>query len=97
MLEFDGQALDPAIVSAQPMKPGQTVDLQQIGCPASELRSVSHYSDKIPTRLLSVVQLSSHLVMHLNVFMIFFFPSEPLRDQTSSDECSVRTGIHTGE
>lgn len=40
MLEFDGQALDPAIVSAQPMKPGQTVDLQQMGCPASELRSV---------------------------------------------------------
>ncbi|XP_075877926.1 caprin-1a isoform X2 [Nelusetta ayraudi] len=34
MLEFDGQALDPAIVSAQPMKPGQTVDLQQMGCAA---------------------------------------------------------------
>uniref|UniRef100_UPI0037E89D78 caprin-1a isoform X2 n=1 Tax=Semicossyphus pulcher TaxID=241346 RepID=UPI0037E89D78 len=33
VLEFDGQALDPAIVSAQPMKPGQTVDLQQMGCP----------------------------------------------------------------
>ncbi|KAM4631123.1 caprin-1a isoform 2-T2 [Polymixia lowei] len=32
MLEFDGQALDPAIVSAQPMKPAQTVDLQQMGC-----------------------------------------------------------------
>ncbi|XP_061830921.1 caprin-1-like isoform X3 [Nerophis lumbriciformis] len=30
MLEFDGQALDPAIVSAQPMKPVQTVDLQQM-------------------------------------------------------------------
>uniref|UniRef100_A0A8C6PFZ5 Cell cycle associated protein 1a n=1 Tax=Nothobranchius furzeri TaxID=105023 RepID=A0A8C6PFZ5_NOTFU len=27
MLEFDGQALDPAIVSAQPMKPLQAVDL----------------------------------------------------------------------
>lgn len=36
MLEFDGQALDPAIVSAQPMKPVQTVDLQQMGCPSSE-------------------------------------------------------------
>ncbi|CAJ1049710.1 caprin-1a isoform X3 [Xyrichtys novacula] len=33
VLEFDGQALDPAIVSAQPMKSVQTVDLQQIGCP----------------------------------------------------------------
>ncbi|KAK7913303.1 hypothetical protein WMY93_013514 [Mugilogobius chulae] len=30
ILEFDGQALDPAIVSAQPMKPAQSVDLQQI-------------------------------------------------------------------
>ncbi|CAL9701622.1 unnamed protein product [Knipowitschia caucasica] len=28
ILEFDGQALDPAIVSAQPMKPAQTMDLQ---------------------------------------------------------------------
>ncbi|XP_074523392.1 caprin-1a isoform X2 [Halichoeres trimaculatus] len=35
VLEFDGQALDPAIVSAQPMKPVQTVDLQQMGCPPS--------------------------------------------------------------
>nr|XP_057933454.1 caprin-1-like isoform X2 [Doryrhamphus excisus] len=35
MLEFDGQALDPAIVSAQPMKPVQTVDLQQMACASS--------------------------------------------------------------
>ncbi|XP_032416924.1 caprin-1a isoform X8 [Xiphophorus hellerii] len=34
MLEFDGQALDPAIVSAQPMKALQTVDLQQMGGPS---------------------------------------------------------------
>lgn len=32
MLEFDGQALDPAIVLAQPMKPAQSVDLQQMSC-----------------------------------------------------------------
>ncbi|KAJ8396680.1 hypothetical protein AAFF_G00015180 [Aldrovandia affinis] len=32
MLEFDGQALDPAIVSAQPMKPGQSMDLPQMVC-----------------------------------------------------------------
>uniref|UniRef100_A0A8C7FQM7 Cell cycle associated protein 1a n=1 Tax=Oncorhynchus kisutch TaxID=8019 RepID=A0A8C7FQM7_ONCKI len=31
MLEFDGHALDPAIVLAQPMKPAQSVDLQQMG------------------------------------------------------------------
>lgn len=52
MLEFDGQALDPAIVSAQPMKPGQTVDLQQMGCPTSELHSVS-YS---PHQILSTIK-----------------------------------------
>ncbi|XP_072236763.1 caprin-1a isoform X2 [Leuresthes tenuis] len=34
IIEFDGQALDPAIVSAQPMKPVQTVDLQQMGGPS---------------------------------------------------------------
>lgn len=33
MLEFDGQAIDPAIVSAQPMKPTQNIDLQQMVCP----------------------------------------------------------------
>lgn len=69
MLEFDGQALDPAIVSAQPMKPGQTVDLQQMGCPASERRSVFHCSSKIPPNLLSVVKLFSHLVMHFIVHL----------------------------
>lgn len=52
MLEFDGQALDPAIVSAQPMKPGQTVDLQQMGCPTSELHSVPHS----PHRILSTIK-----------------------------------------
>ncbi|XP_062240811.1 caprin-1a isoform X2 [Platichthys flesus] len=34
VLEFDGQALDPAIVSAQPMKPAQSADLQQMSCPS---------------------------------------------------------------
>ncbi|XP_035009640.2 caprin-1a isoform X2 [Hippoglossus stenolepis] len=34
VLEFDGQALDPAIVSAQPMKPVPTADLQQMSCPS---------------------------------------------------------------
>lgn len=33
MLEFDGQAIDPAIVSAQPMKPTQNIDLPQMVCP----------------------------------------------------------------
>lgn len=46
MLEFDGQALDPAIVSAQPMKPVQSVDLQHLCCPSSELHLISLYSDR---------------------------------------------------
>ncbi|KAM4734094.1 LOW QUALITY PROTEIN: caprin-1b [Anableps anableps] len=33
MLEFDGQPIDPAIVSAQPMKPAQTMDVPQMVCP----------------------------------------------------------------
>ncbi|XP_036391239.1 caprin-1b isoform X1 [Megalops cyprinoides] len=33
MLEFDSQTLDPAIVSAQPMKAAQNVDLPQMVCP----------------------------------------------------------------
>ncbi|XP_034047217.1 caprin-1a isoform X5 [Thalassophryne amazonica] len=39
VLEFDGQALDPAIVSAQPMKPVQTVDLQQMTCTSAHSES----------------------------------------------------------
>ncbi|XP_061615601.1 caprin-1-like isoform X1 [Phyllopteryx taeniolatus] len=40
VLDFDGQALDPAIVSAQPMKPlVQTVDLQQLACASSPSKS----------------------------------------------------------
>lgn len=33
MLEFDNQALDPAIVSAQPMNPAQNLDMPQMVCP----------------------------------------------------------------
>lgn len=33
MLEFDGQPIDPAIVSAQPMKPAQNLDVSQMVCP----------------------------------------------------------------
>uniref|UniRef100_A0A8C4ZYX7 Cell cycle associated protein 1b n=1 Tax=Gadus morhua TaxID=8049 RepID=A0A8C4ZYX7_GADMO len=33
MLEFEGPPLDPAIVSAQPMKPPQIVDMPQMVCP----------------------------------------------------------------
>ncbi|CAL9696821.1 unnamed protein product [Knipowitschia caucasica] len=32
MLEFDGHSIDPAIVSAQPMKPAQNIDMPQMVC-----------------------------------------------------------------
>ncbi|XP_042338638.1 caprin-1a isoform X1 [Plectropomus leopardus] len=61
MLEFDGQALDPAIVSAQPMKPVQTVDLQQMGCPSV------HSESRLPqTSVVSGPQESSQASMSLS-------------------------------
>ncbi|XP_017159607.1 caprin-1a isoform X3 [Poecilia reticulata] len=56
MLEFDGQALDPAIVSAQPMKALQTVDLQQMGGPSI------HSEPRLPqTSTVSAPQESSQV------------------------------------
>jgi len=66
MLDFDGQALDPAIVSAQPMKPLQTLDLQQMGCPSSECRLIYHHSEHIlsHTLLLTVLSLFSYVCIY---------------------------------
>ncbi|KAM9766199.1 caprin-1a isoform 1-T1 [Menidia menidia] len=61
MIEFDGQALDPAIVSAQPMKPVQTVDLQQMGGP-----SIHSESRLPPTATLSGPQESSQASLSLS-------------------------------
>ncbi|XP_047435941.1 caprin-1a isoform X2 [Mugil cephalus] len=61
MLEFDGQALDPAIVSAQPMKPVQTVDMQQMGGPSI------HAESRLPqTTAVSGPQESSQTSMSLS-------------------------------
>ncbi|XP_063331111.1 caprin-1a isoform X1 [Pelmatolapia mariae] len=61
MLEFDGQALDPAIVSAQPMKPVQAVDLQQMGGP------LLHSESRLPqTAAVSGPQESSQASMSLS-------------------------------
>ncbi|XP_014905454.1 caprin-1-like isoform X1 [Poecilia latipinna] len=61
MLEFDGQALDPAIVSAQPMKALQTVDLQQMGGPSI------HSEPRLPqTSTVSAPQESSQTSMSLS-------------------------------
>ncbi|KAM8877430.1 caprin-1a isoform 1-T6 [Synchiropus picturatus] len=59
MLEFDGQALDPAIVSAQPMKPVQPVDLQQMTSPHSESRLPQMSSVAGPQESSQVFNLSA--------------------------------------
>ncbi|XP_051512318.1 caprin-1-like [Myxocyprinus asiaticus] len=39
MLDFDGQSLDPAIVSAQPMKPGASMDVPSMVCQSAHPES----------------------------------------------------------
>ncbi|XP_038139764.1 caprin-1a isoform X2 [Cyprinodon tularosa] len=56
------QVLDPAIVSAQPMKPLQTVDLQQMGGP-----TIAHSEQRLPqTNAVSGPQDSSQTSMSLS-------------------------------
>uniref|UniRef100_A0A8C7FCR6 Cell cycle associated protein 1 n=1 Tax=Oncorhynchus kisutch TaxID=8019 RepID=A0A8C7FCR6_ONCKI len=51
MLEFDGQLIDPAIVSAQPMKPAaQNIDLPQLGCPPVHLKSRLSPHNTVPVQ-----------------------------------------------
>uniref|UniRef100_A0A674AER4 Cell cycle associated protein 1a n=1 Tax=Salmo trutta TaxID=8032 RepID=A0A674AER4_SALTR len=51
MLEFDGHALDPAIVLAQPMKPAQSVDLQQMVHSESRLAQPSSVPESTQVNL----------------------------------------------
>ncbi|KAF7664622.1 hypothetical protein LDENG_00171410 [Lucifuga dentata] len=60
VLEFDGQALDPAIVSAKPMKPMQPVDLQLMSCTSNHSESGLHQTSAV-----SGPQESSQASMHL--------------------------------
>ncbi|KAM8939836.1 caprin-1 isoform 2-T2 [Pelodytes ibericus] len=57
MLEFENQAIDPAIVSAQPMNPGQNMDLPQMVCPPvhsePRLSQSNHVSDSTQVSLIS--------------------------------------------
>ncbi|XP_054632611.1 caprin-1b isoform X2 [Dunckerocampus dactyliophorus] len=50
MLEFDGQPIDPAIVSAQPMKPSQTMDLPQLVCPPVHPDSRLSHPNTVPVQ-----------------------------------------------
>uniref|UniRef100_A0A674AET9 Cell cycle associated protein 1a n=1 Tax=Salmo trutta TaxID=8032 RepID=A0A674AET9_SALTR len=62
MLEFDGHALDPAIVLAQPMKPAQSVDLQQMVHSESRLAQPS----SVPESTQYVTSLSPRPAPSLN-------------------------------
>ncbi|XP_067357844.1 caprin-1b isoform X2 [Channa argus] len=50
MLEFDGQPIDPAIVSAQPMKPAQNMDLPQMVCPQVHPESRLSQPNTVPVQ-----------------------------------------------
>ncbi|CAJ1056418.1 caprin-1b isoform X1 [Xyrichtys novacula] len=50
MLEFDGQPIDPAIVSAQPMKPTQNMDLPQMVCPPVHPESRLSQPNTVPVQ-----------------------------------------------
>lgn len=44
MLEYDGQPIDPAIVSAQPMKPAQNMEAPQMVCPPGKFQQTDKTS-----------------------------------------------------
>nr|XP_057943248.1 caprin-1b isoform X2 [Doryrhamphus excisus] len=50
MLDFDGQPIDPAIVSAQPMKSSQTVELPQLVCPPVHPESRLSHPNTVPVQ-----------------------------------------------
>ncbi|XP_041651929.1 caprin-1b isoform X1 [Cheilinus undulatus] len=50
MLEFDGQPIDPAIVSAQPMKPAQNMDMPQMVCPSVHPESRLSQPNTVPVQ-----------------------------------------------
>ncbi|XP_034541329.1 caprin-1b isoform X2 [Notolabrus celidotus] len=50
MLEFDGQPIDPAIVSAQPMKAAQNMDLPQMVCPSVHPESRLSQPNTVPVQ-----------------------------------------------
>uniref|UniRef100_A0A8D3BZ57 Cell cycle associated protein 1 n=1 Tax=Scophthalmus maximus TaxID=52904 RepID=A0A8D3BZ57_SCOMX len=50
MLDFDGQPVDPAIVSAQPMKPAQNIDLTQMVCPPVHPESRLSQPNTVPVQ-----------------------------------------------
>uniref|UniRef100_A0A3Q2CFG5 Cell cycle associated protein 1a n=1 Tax=Cyprinodon variegatus TaxID=28743 RepID=A0A3Q2CFG5_CYPVA len=93
MLEFDNQVLDPAIVSAQPMKPLQTVDLQQM---------VAHSEQRLPqTNAVSGPQDSSqvrtekHKMRHVLLRYLESLVSQNTSMSLSSDQSSAPCSLST--
>ncbi|KAM8968317.1 caprin-1 isoform 2-T2 [Sarcophilus harrisii] len=50
MLDFESQALDPAIVSAQPMNPSQNMDMPQLVCPPVHTESRLAQPNPVPVQ-----------------------------------------------
>ncbi|XP_031967713.1 caprin-1 isoform X2 [Corvus moneduloides] len=50
MLEFENQTLDPAIVSAQPMNPAQSLDMPQMVCPPVHAESRLAQPTQVPVQ-----------------------------------------------
>uniref|UniRef100_A0A3P9IYF0 Cell cycle associated protein 1b n=1 Tax=Oryzias latipes TaxID=8090 RepID=A0A3P9IYF0_ORYLA len=50
MLEYDGQPIDPAIVSAQPMKPAQNMEAPLMVCPPVHPESRLSQSNSVPVQ-----------------------------------------------
>ena len=77
MLEFEGPPLDPAIVSAQPMKPLQIVDMPQMVCPPGTSLWPDPGVDAMMQYPLCVLHRRLMSVCHwdeaLGVLMLFLF------------------------
>ncbi|XP_036399377.1 caprin-1-like isoform X3 [Megalops cyprinoides] len=85
MLEFDGQAIDPAIVSAQPMKPAQ-MDLPQMVCPPVHAESRLTQPSAVP------VQSEPTQVFNLNAPVPPANETDPLK-QPSQYQSSYSQGF----
>ncbi|XP_042197244.1 caprin-1b isoform X3 [Callorhinchus milii] len=61
MLEFESQTMDPAIVSAQPMNPAQTMEMPQMVCTPvhSESRHAQSNAVSVPSEVTQVPLVSS--------------------------------------
>lgn len=95
MLEFDGQPIDPAIVSAQPMKPAQNMDLPQMVCPPGML-----YEEKLSSNVTSCVKMTLECLKWLFWFTKVQYSnllSSPRVPAIATQRCSCPTWAHTSE